>query len=144
MSENLPTQFPKPPELHPLRSIQAKVWQVVGSILIGGGLSVMGWGGWLFYQQQAELHNPPAPILEAPVIEDLETPTSQSGPTKIKPTAIAQKVSGDVLTVEPGNTPTLTPAPPQEITPVRESTPEGEIDSQNEFPIEETVIPHVL
>ena len=76
MRDNLPTEFPKPPELHPLRSIQARFWQIVGLVLITGGLLVMGWGGWVFYQQQTELLNPPAPIVEAAAIEDIDTPTT--------------------------------------------------------------------
>jgi LPXTG-site transpeptidase (sortase) family protein len=132
MNENLPTQFPKPPELHPLRSFQAKIWQIFGLTLIVGGLMVMGWGSWLFYQQQAELYNPPAPILEVAVTEEFETPASQPIATQINPTATFQKVSGDTLTVESENTPALASAPTQDVNPVTEVPLETEVDSERE------------
>jgi LPXTG-site transpeptidase (sortase) family protein len=142
MSENLPTQFPKPPELHPLRSLQAKVWQILGLALIIGGLIVMGWGGWLFYQQQAELYNPPAPILEVAVTETFETPTSQPPSTQVNPTANIQKMSVDPPAIEPDNTPTLeSSAPTQELNPVMEVPLETEIDIEPEFSIEEATTP---
>jgi LPXTG-site transpeptidase (sortase) family protein len=134
MSENLPTQFPKPPELHPLRSLQAKIWQILGLALIVGGLIVMGWGGWLFYQQQAELYNPPAPILEVAVTEEFETPTSQPISTQINPTTTFQKVNDNTLAVEFDNTPALeSPTPIQELNPAKEVPPEIEVDIEPEF-----------
>jgi LPXTG-site transpeptidase (sortase) family protein len=84
--DNFSSQLPKPAELQPLRSLQAKIWQTTGLILITAGLLVMGWGGWMFYQGQAELSHPPARIVEA-AVEEEATATRQPAPTKTQPTA---------------------------------------------------------
>jgi sortase A len=96
----------------------------------------------MFYQQQAELNNPPAPILEVAVTEESETPTSQPPPPQIKPTATFQKVNVDPLALELDHTPTLeSPAPTQELNPVKEVPLETEIDIEPEFSIEEATTP---
>lgn len=120
MSENLSTEFPKPPELQPLQSLQAKAWKIASFFLIVGGLTLMGWGGWLFYRQQAEIRNPPARVLEVSV-EDLETPTSQPGPTATKLTATPQKLSGDVSTAAPAGASPSDSAPMQAIVSAEDS-----------------------
>jgi len=95
------------PNTQPYRSIQAKLWQVVGLVLIGGGLLVMGWTGWMYYQQQAELINPPAPIIDSAAIETSDPPASPLESTE--PLAIAQSNVDDS---QPATaTPTPTPRP---------------------------------
>ena len=102
----------------------------------------MGWGSWLFYQQQAELYNPPAPILEVAVTETFETPTSQSTPIQTNPTATIQKVRVDPPAIKLDNTPTLeSSTPTQELNPVTEVPLETEIDTVLEFSIEEATTP---
>jgi sortase A len=124
VKDNYQTQFPKSPEVHPLRSIQAKVWQIVGLILISGGLIVMGWGGWMFYQQQAELYNPPAPIVDAAALADLDTPTAQAPPAEPPPTI--KKVTDETLAVDPD--PTAPPEPTQTMSLTQSLPLEDEID----------------
>jgi len=97
------------PDTQPYRSIQAKLWQVVGLVLIGGGLLVMGWAGWTYYQQQAELINPPAPIIDSAAMETLETPTIPPEPTE--PLAIAQSNANDAQPVKITPSPTPPPEP---------------------------------
>ena len=103
---------------------------------------VMGWGSWMFYQQQAELNNPPAPILEVAITEELETPTSQPTSIQINPTATFQKVSVGPRAFELDNTPTLeSSAPTQELNPVKEVPLETDIDIEPEFSTEEATTP---
>ncbi|MBN1217831.1 MAG: sortase [Anaerolineae bacterium] len=126
MSENPSTQFPKPPELHPLRSIQAKVWQVTGLVLIISGLAIMAWGGWTFFRQQAELANPPARIIEAPVIEDIAPPTVPPSPAKVEPAAISQPVNVEATVAVPPDTPTSAPTTAQAFSAALATPPENE------------------
>jgi LPXTG-site transpeptidase (sortase) family protein len=99
------------------RLVQAKIWQIVGIVLIGGGVMVMIWAGWMFYQQQTELTNPPAPIVDSSAIEPAAPPTTQPEPTPsptITPTGTANAQAGQVipspaLQLEPTTTPVIEP-----------------------------------
>ena len=65
MKEDLLAWIPaKSTELRPLSSVGARFWTLTSLTLIAGGLTLMGWGGWLFYRYQREVNAPPARILE--------------------------------------------------------------------------------
>jgi sortase A len=144
MSKDLSTQLPNPPELQPITSASAKIWQVVSSALMIGGIILIGAGGWIFVQQQIEASKPPpARILEVSV-EDLvtEPPVIQATPTQARPTATENKVNAPItvtvvsqvsdtlpvitptMTLSPVNTSTLTPTAITTVEPAPELTAE--------------------
>lgn len=88
MSENVSTQLPNPPELHPLPSHQNKMWQIASYLLIAGGLGLAAWGGWLFYQNQVEAAKPPPARIVEVSPADLQTPTPRPTPSPT-PTPLA-------------------------------------------------------
>ena len=100
-------------DTQPYQSAQAKIWQIIGLVLISGGLLVMGWAGWMYYQQQAELINPPAPIVDSAAIELLDTPTASPEPTE--PPAIAQSYTEETRSVEITASSTPQPEPVDDI-----------------------------
>lgn len=106
MSENLSTQFPTPPELHPLASVQAKIRQMVSLTLIISGLTLLGWGGWMFYQYQLEASKPPPRLIEVSITEPARASASQPRLTQVNAATASPKVS-DAFT--PANTPTPKP-----------------------------------
>jgi LPXTG-site transpeptidase (sortase) family protein len=113
--------FSKTSDLQTTRSMQAKIWQAAGLILIAGGILVMAWGGWLYYQQQADLYNPPAPIVDSAAMAALEVNPTPTLPPPASPTppavttpalAAISAGSNQVATAEPSSTPTTLPAAP--------------------------------
>ncbi|NJN99693.1 MAG: hypothetical protein HC875_39125 [Anaerolineales bacterium] len=81
MSDNLSTQFPKPPELQPLAAPAARGRQIFSSLLIVVGVVLLATGGWMFVQYQIEASKPPpARILEVSVTDLTETPAPTSTP----------------------------------------------------------------
>ena len=113
MSDNFLTKFPKTPELHPTHSLQATIWQIVGIIFIAGGLLVMAWGGWMFYQEQAELYNPPAPIVDSIALENLDTTNSSPSPVNSIPATTSPQKTTPPPVVELAALPAIPPpAPP--------------------------------
>ncbi len=81
MSDNLSTQLPNPPELQPLPDTRSRLWRLVSSSLIGGGIVLIGAGAWIFFQQQVELYAPPARILEVSVSDLEPSPSAHPSPT---------------------------------------------------------------
>jgi sortase A len=78
-------------------------------MLILGGLVLLGWGGWLYYQNWLEATKPPpARILEVSVA-DLETPTPWPTFTAVKPTAAPAEESDESPVLAPTNSPTPEP-----------------------------------
>ncbi|MBN1995520.1 MAG: sortase [Anaerolineae bacterium] len=118
-----------------MRSIQAKIWQFVGLALIGAGLLIMAWGGWTFYQQQAELYNPPARIVEAPVIEEPDTLPVQPSPTEAPALAVAAETNSAGPTAEPEPIPTTLPGQTPENNPTQPPLLEDEVDPRFETPM---------
>jgi len=88
-------------------------------MLMAGGLVLLGWGGWIFYQQQLEASQPPPARIVEMSLDDLETPTVRPVPTETEPAATRQKPTGDtlVLTATPTDTPEVALTPPQEPEP---------------------------
>ena len=112
-----------PSQLQPISTLPAKIWRIASYSLIGGGLILMGWGGWLLLQRQIEASKPPpAPIVnsldrlptDTPTVtpEPTRPPTATAQPTAVleSPTAIAQ-VTSPTATPEPTETATSTPSP---------------------------------
>lgn len=101
MHRNSLSQIPTPPSLQPLSSVQTKIWHIISLTFTIGGLALMGWGGWLFLQNQIEASQPPpARILEVgpadlnkisrqPNIPAAETNLDQDTFPKRKPAAIS-------------------------------------------------------
>ncbi len=137
MSDNLSTQFPKPPELQPLAAPSAKGRQVFSSLLIVVGVALLATGAWMFVQYQIEASKPPpARILEVSVADLTETPTPRPSPTPrptstvifatSSPTTVSQ-LGDTVLLVKPTSTrvPRVSPTPEPSPTPtIAESTVE--------------------
>jgi sortase A len=134
VSDNLSTQFPKPPELQPLTAPVAKGRQIFSSLLIIVGFGLLATGGWMFVQYQLEASKPPpARILEVSVEDLTETPTPQPSPAP-KPTQTLTPTSahklGDSLVVEPTPTPKATATPKD--TPTVQPTPTPETEPTSE------------
>ncbi len=116
------SNYSETPEIQSAPSFQTKLWQIVGLLLIAGGLLVMAWGGWMFYRQQAELYNPPAPIVDSSAVEVAEvinSPSPQPQPSPTEPAAGAASTNdpADISTPTPGpinQTETAEPTPPPE------------------------------
>jgi len=111
MDQNQLPNFFEPAQLHPLPSLQVKTRSVASLTLIIGGLILLIWGGWLFYQSQFEASLPPhIRVGEVSAVELEETSTPQSHPTRIKSTATSFPVS-KVPPATSTPTPTFTPTP---------------------------------
>jgi LPXTG-site transpeptidase (sortase) family protein len=104
MSENVSTEFPNPPDLKPITSLRAQVWRYASTILIVGGLVLMGTGAWMFYQRQIEASKPaprlvevsPEDLLEVapPELNDsVETLPSQLRQVEVDPTTASPEAS---------------------------------------------------
>jgi sortase A len=79
-------------------------------MLILGGLVLLGWGGWLYYQNWLEATKPPpARIIEVSVA-DLETPTPRPTSTAVKPTTAPAEESDESPVLVPTNSPTSEPS----------------------------------
>jgi LPXTG-site transpeptidase (sortase) family protein len=85
MQQNSSSQRPAPLLLQSRPSTTTKIWQIIGLVLMVGGLALIGWGGWLYIQNQIEANKPPpARILEVNVTDagnELEQ-QALSAPTK--------------------------------------------------------------
>ena len=89
-------------------SSKAKFQQAASFLFIAGGLALMGWGGWLFYEQQVEASKPPpAPIVDSAAIF-AATYTPQD--TLLLPTGspVSEATVASVEPTSPGQTPTPT------------------------------------
>ena len=135
MSDNLSTQFPKPPELQPLAAPSARGRQIFSSLLIVVGVALLATGAWMFVQYQIEASKPPpARILEVSVTDLTETPTPRPSPSPRptvtivfatpSPTAVSQ-LGDTVLLVKPTSTrvPRVSPTPEVTVTPEPSPTP---------------------
>lgn len=139
MSENLSTQFPKPPELQPLSSTSMRGQQVLSLLLIIGGVILLGAGSWMFYQYQLEASKPPpARILEVSVADLTETPPPQPSPTRSPGVVSAQPARGTAASTAtlPATTmlkPTLTATPVASVTPMRTAPSRPRVTSIQEL-----------
>lgn len=127
MSDNLSTQFPKPPELQPLAAPSAKGRQIFSSLLIAVGLALLATGAWMFAQYQIEASKPPpARILEVSVADLTETPTPRPTMTIVfatpSPTAVSQ-LGDTVRLVKPTSTRVPRVSPTPEATATLEPSP---------------------
>ncbi|MEM7342663.1 MAG: sortase [Chloroflexota bacterium] len=108
----------KSSDLQPIDSIWPKIWQVASYILIGGGLTLIGWGAWIFFAQQIESNQPPPARIVASSNDGSEemptrAPTPTRRPTKT-PTPIPSPtatVEGEVRVERVTATPTVSPTP---------------------------------
>lgn len=112
MNEELPA-IPKASDLQPLPSVKSKILRSLSLILILGGVTLLGTGGWMFYQIQVEAHKPPpAPILDAKTaVEKAAAIDAEPGRTEIEPAAASKPVSRQVEQVEPEAAQAAVPAP---------------------------------
>lgn len=106
---------------------------------MAGGLVLLGWGGWIFYQHQLEASQPPPARIVEVSLDDLETPTVRPVPTETEPAATRQTSTGDtlVLTATPTDTPEIAITPPQE----QEPEPAAAVEAVAETPATETAPP---
>jgi sortase A len=118
--------------LQPLPAPRRTIWQIASYFLIAGGLILLGWGGWIFYQNQLEASQPPPARIVEVSLDDLETPTVRPLPTATEPAAARQQPTGDTLVLTPTDVPEpdldLSPEPTAtdatvEETPATEPTP---------------------
>jgi len=93
-------------------SAKAKFQQAASFLFITGGLALMGWGGWLFYQQQAEASKPPpAPIVDSAVVF-AATYTAQETPSPTASPILEVTVSTETkVAAPPSQRKTATPTP---------------------------------
>lgn len=78
MHKDSSSQFPTSPSLQPLPSVRTKIWQIVSLTLTVGGLALMGWGSWIFMQNQIEASKPPPVRILEVNIEDLVLTSTQT------------------------------------------------------------------
>lgn len=83
MNEHPTTQLPKTPDLQPLPSTAAKVWNIISLLLTLAGISLMGIGGVMYLNQMIEAGKPPpARILKVTVDPNpVSTATLPPSPT---------------------------------------------------------------
>lgn len=119
MRNGLSTRFFKLSKLETLFSPRPKTWRLLSLLLTIGGVTLLGVGGWMLYDQYRDiLEPPPARILEVS-IADLATETPAAGATSAPLTT-----KGEVTFVPV--TPTLTAAVTTPATPVSRSTASAE------------------
>jgi LPXTG-site transpeptidase (sortase) family protein len=137
MSEDLPA-ISKASDLQPLPSVKSRILRSLSLILILGGVTLLGTGGWMFYQIQVEANRPPpAPILDAKTaIEKAQAVDAELGQTEIEPAATPKPVSraGERVEREPDQA--AQPAPAREPESAR-SDILAEVDS---IPVEEPAV----
>ena len=147
VSENLSTQFPKPPELQPISSTPLRGQQVLSLCLIIGGIILLGVGSWMFYQYQLEASKPPpARILEVSVTDLTQTPTPPPSPTQPKATvgsrpAGATRVSRVTPTAPATVRPTSTATLPANLVPVLIATSRPTVTPVQELISEQSASP---
>jgi sortase A len=130
-------------KLRPISFLQTKFWQMLSLFLIGGGFIMISWGGWLFYQQQLELSQPPP----APIVNSLDllptftpSPTQTTAPTATRPLAATatwtatatlagqNQVQDSLLIPTETATATASPSPAPTATPLPATTPTVALD----------------
>ena len=117
-----------PSSLQPISTTPAKIWRIVSMLLIGGGVLLMGWGGWLLLERQIEANKPPpAPIVSSldrlptdtpaptpePTALPTETPATSATPIRVTATRFQSQslTPGPTNTPPPSATPTLKAVP---------------------------------
>ncbi|HEX9925781.1 MAG TPA: sortase [Anaerolineae bacterium] len=120
MSDDL-SAIPKASDLQPLPSVKSKILRSISLILIIGGVTLLGTGGWMFYQIQVEAHKPPpAPILDAKTaVEKAQAIDAESSQAEIEPAAASKPVSPGGKQIEPEPDQVTAPAPATETEPAR-------------------------
>lgn len=136
MRQNSSSQFPIPPSLQPLPSVRAKIWHFISLTFTIGGLALMGWGGWLFIQNQIEASQPPpARIIEVDPDNLVETserpniPAPETNPAREisperKPVAVSELTAQTIPSLADTPLPAVESelAAPVEAKPVSPST----------------------
>lgn len=163
MNEHPTTQLPKTPDLQPLPSTAAKVWNIVSLLLTLAGISLMGVGGVMYLNQMIEASKPPpARILQVTIDSNpVSTATVPASPTaktapvsaapitlpKTKPEVenhlsdtVVAKAPADIVPDVPTAAPTTVEEPTEPVPPTIEPEPTQPIAAATQSsPVEETL-----
>lgn len=111
----LPTQFPKLPQLRPTGEARQRTWQTVSNYLIGGGVLLLLIAGWQGYHYQQDLNQPaPAPIVNSRDRLPSATPTPDLAD-------IANQVRANLLAELPVSQPISPPFPSSALRTISEA-----------------------
>ena len=132
----------KSAQIRPISTLMPKIWRITSYCLMGIGLILMSWGGWLFYQQQLEAGKPPpAPIVDSLAKLPTVTPTAQV-PMRAKET-LGETIVIEAAVEEPEpNVPQTVEPEPVAVLPETELEPPSEptaVEAPAELPSFEPV-----
>ncbi len=123
-----------PSDGQPPFSNRSKIGQVASTLLIVAGVALLGWGGWLYYQQLLEASKPPpAPIVDsAAVFAATETIADDGLPTPTPEAAVAVAPTDEATVATPTLSPQTDTSPDRLSEAARFATGQDESDNSLE------------